>query len=178
MPCARVGPGHVASFSAADRALWHKLLPRLEQRGVLPFTARELASEVQTSEAAIKALLFRRRADGEVWRITDERFMRRKDVAELAASAAQLAASVGGKGFTAAQYRDAIGTGRTLAIQVLEFFDGMGVTHRNGDFRKMQPDFELVVGSAAPHVPGPPPAAAPPVKNNAARPGPRHRTHS
>jgi selenocysteine-specific elongation factor len=68
-------------------------------------------------------------------------------VATLAAQAAQVAQSVGGKGFTAAQYRDAIGTGRTLAIQILEFFDSISVTLRQGDLRRMRTDYQLVVGN-------------------------------
>ena len=147
--------GHTATFSAADSALWRKVLPWLEDRGALPFTARELAGELHTSEAAIKALLYGRRSAGEVWRITDERFMLREPVAALAATASTVAHAVGGKGFSAAQFRDAIGTGRTLAIQILEFFDGAGVTYRNGDLRRMRPDYERVVGGAAPYAPPP-----------------------
>jgi len=145
--------GHAASFSPADNALWCRLLPKLEKRGAVPFTPRELANDASISEVVIKALLYRRRSNGEVWRITEMRFMLPKPVAELAARAAVLARDVGGKGFTAAQYRDAIGSGRTLAIQVLEFFDSIGVTRRNGDLRKILADYELVVGSAAPYSP-------------------------
>ncbi len=146
-------PGHAASFSAAHSELWQKMQPRLQARGAQPFTVRELASDFRTNEAMIKALLYRRRSNGEVFRITEERFLLRQQVAALAASAAVVAQAVGGKGFTAAQYRDAIGTGRTLAIQILEFFDSVGVTHRNGDLRKMRPDYQLVVGNAEPYVP-------------------------
>jgi selenocysteine-specific elongation factor len=145
--------GHAASFSAADSALWQKVLRRMERQGALPFTARELADDLNTSEVIIKALLYRRRSNGDVWRITDKRFLLRKQVAALTARAAALAQEVGGKGFTAAQYRDVIGTGRTLAIQILEFFDSIGVTRRNGDLRRMRPDYELVVGDAAPYMP-------------------------
>ncbi len=148
-------PGHTASFSAAHSELWQRLLPRLQARGAQPFTLRELASEFRTNEATLKALLYRRRSTGEVFRITEERFMLRQQVAALAATAALLTQKVGGKGFTAAQYRDAIGIGRNMTIRILEFFDDIGVTHRNGDLRKMRPDFQLVVGSADPYVPTP-----------------------
>jgi selenocysteine-specific elongation factor len=145
--------GHAASFGATESALWLRMLPRLEHRGALPFTASELAGDLNTSEALVKMALYRRRSNGEVWRITDKRFLLRSQVAALAARAAALAQQVAGKGFSAAQYRDSIGTGRTWAIQILEFFDNVGVTHRNGDLRRMRPDYELVVGSAAPYLP-------------------------
>jgi selenocysteine-specific elongation factor len=146
--------GHTATFSAADNALWQKAQRRLERRGAQPFTARDLAGELAVSEVIVKALLYGRRGSGDVWRITETRFMLRRQIAALAAAAAVVAREVGGKGFTAAQYRDAIGTGRTLAIQILEFFDTIGVTLRNGDLRRMRPDYELVVGASAPYVPG------------------------
>jgi selenocysteine-specific elongation factor len=145
--------GHTASFGRAERVLRQKLLAKLAERGAQPFTARELASDLSTSEPAMKALLYRMRSHGEVWRITETRFLLRRQVAALAARAAVLAQELAGKGFTAAQYRDAIGAGRNLVIQVLEFFDGIGVTRRNGDVRTMRDDYELVVGSAAPYQP-------------------------
>ena len=41
---------------------------------------------------------------------------------------------------TAAAFRDRIGTGRKLAIIILEFFDRTGVTIRRGDLRKIDPN--------------------------------------
>jgi selenocysteine-specific elongation factor len=93
-------------------------------------------------------------------------------VARLAATAALLAEQSGGSGFSAAQYRDAIGTGRTLAIQILEFFDGIGVTRRSGDLRRMQPDYLLIVGVAEPFLAKEKPNnPAQPPKNVKAPPG-------
>jgi hypothetical protein len=72
--------------------------------------------------------------------------------------------------FTAAQYRDATGTGRGLAIQILEVLDGLGVTQRLGDARKMRKDPAAVLGAAAPFKPAPK-APAPAAKD--ARPAPK-----
>jgi selenocysteine-specific elongation factor len=96
-------------------------------------------------------MLYRRRGSGDVWRIDDERFMLRDQAAALAARAATLAKEVGGKGFNAAQYRDATGIGRNHVIRILEFFDSIGVTRREGDCRKVLRDYHLVVGTAAPY---------------------------
>ncbi len=95
----------------------------------------------------MKAMLYRRRGSGDVWRIDEQRFMLRDQVAALAARAAALAKEVGGRGFTVAQYRDATGIGRNHVIRILEFFDSIGVTRRDGDCRKVRPDYHLVVGS-------------------------------
>lgn len=42
--------------------------------------------------------------------------------------------------FTAPAFRDRIGTGRKLAIEILEFFDRTGVTLREGDLRRVRPE--------------------------------------
>jgi selenocysteine-specific elongation factor len=144
--------GHVARYSAFDSALWIKALPWLEARGVLPFTVRDLARELRTTETALLSLLHRRRLNGDIWRITETRFMLHDQVAALAASAARLHRDLGGKGFTAAQYRDAAGIGRTLTIQVLEFFDQLGFTKRRGDMRQMHAGYETVFGRKEPDL--------------------------
>ena len=52
--------------------------------------------------------------------------------------------------FSAAQYRDATGLGRTRAITILEFFDTLGITQRIGDTRKMHKNFVPILGAAKP----------------------------
>jgi selenocysteine-specific elongation factor len=39
--------------------------------------------------------------------------------------------------FDARAFRDASGIGRNVAIQVLEFFDDLGLTRREGDARRL-----------------------------------------
>ena len=74
--------------------------------------------------------------------------------------------------FTAAQYRDATGVGRTLAIEILEFLDTLGITQRIGDARKMRKDFVTILGAAV--APPPPPRSAAPTPQAAkGRPAPR-----
>ncbi|HUO23454.1 MAG TPA: selenocysteine-specific translation elongation factor [Caulobacteraceae bacterium] len=140
--------GHAGGASPGDDALWRKVRPWLEDRGLAPFTQRDLTAELRVNDVIVRAMLNRRRRSGEIWRITEERFLLREQVADLAASAAQLARKVGGDGFSAAQYRDAIGIGRNLTIQILEFLDALGVTQRSGDLRRMRPGYERVVGGA------------------------------
>ena len=64
---------------------------------------------------------------------------------EMAAIAHALASESPG-GFTAAQYRDRVGSGRQLAIQVLDYFDRRGVTVRRGDLRRAGKDPAQVFG--------------------------------
>jgi selenocysteine-specific elongation factor len=59
-------------------------------------------------------------------------------VAEMAAIAAELAATQPISTLTAAVFRDRLENGRKVAIQVLEFFDRAGVTVRAGDARQVR----------------------------------------
>jgi selenocysteine-specific elongation factor len=41
--------------------------------------------------------------------------------------------------FAAAAFRDRLQNGRKVAIQILEFFDRLGLTLRKGDLRRINP---------------------------------------
>ncbi len=142
-------PGHVPSFSAVETAFWRKLLATLEDGALRPILLAELASELGSSEAVVAGMLQRRRDTGDVWQITPSRYMLREHVAQLAALAAQVDAACEG-GFKAAQLRDASGLGRNFVIQLLEFFDRIGVTRRIGEARRMRGDWQAVTGPAEP----------------------------
>ena len=51
--------------------------------------------------------------------------------------------------FSAAQFRDRLGNGRQLAIQILEYFDRRGLTLRRGDLRRVAKDPAGVFGATA-----------------------------
>lgn len=138
-------PEHTPSFSTAETQMWRNVLAALEDRGPQPIVIAELAREMRTSDAAITAMLQRRRISGDVWQVTDSRYMLRDHVAALVTTAAQLDRETG-CGFTAAQFRDASGLGRNFVIQLLEFFDRIGVTRRLGEARRMRGDYQAVVG--------------------------------
>lgn len=142
-------PGHAARFSEAEAAFWRRVLDLAEGRGSVTIAAAELARDQRLGEPAVKAMLQRRRASGDLWQVTDGKFMQREHVAALVALAADLDAATG-QGFTAADLRDASGIGRNFIIQLLEFFDRIGVTRRSGEVRRMRGDWQAVVGAAAP----------------------------
>jgi selenocysteine-specific elongation factor len=49
---------------------------------------------------------------------------------------------------TAARFRDATGLGRKRAIQILEYFDHIGLLRRVGDEHRLRSDTALFTGSA------------------------------
>jgi selenocysteine-specific elongation factor len=83
-------------------------------------------------------------------RVADDLFYPKATLATLAANAALVARSASRGLFSAAQYRDATGIGRTRVIKILEFFDTLGITQRIGDTRKMHKNFVPILGAAKP----------------------------
>lgn len=137
--------GHSPSFSQLEQEIWRKLLDRSETGRPQAITLADAAKAAGVSEPVTSALLKRRSVGGDLWQVTDHRYMLRQHVAQLVALAAELEAT-STAGFTAAQFRDASGIGRNFIILLLEFFDRIGVTRRNGEARRMKPGWQEIVG--------------------------------
>jgi selenocysteine-specific elongation factor len=156
-------PGHNATANAADDRLWQVVQPALDTARFNAPPIKELAVQLKLKDAILKDFLHRKAKSGEVLKVTPERFYTRSTLATLAAAAKATAEAQPGGQFTAAQYRDWIGVGRSLAIEILEFLDTLGITQRIGDARKMRKDFVPILGAASAPRPEPKPAAkAPP----------------
>ena len=153
-------PGHNATANDADDRLWQTVRPALEASGYNVPPVRELALQVKLKETIVKDFLYRKAKTGELMRVAGDRFYPRTTLATLAAVANATAQAQPNGQFTAAQYRDATGVGRSLAIEILEFLDSLGITQRVGDARKMRKDFVPVLGAAT--APPPPPRQAAP----------------
>jgi selenocysteine-specific elongation factor len=141
-------PGHDATSNPEDQRLWQLVLPALQAAGFAAPPVPELAATLKLKEATLKDFLHRKSRTGEVMRVPPDRFYPRATLATLAATAHALARSSPGGTFTAAQYRDATGIGRGLAIEILETLDTLGITQRIGDQRKARKDFVPILGAA------------------------------
>jgi selenocysteine-specific elongation factor len=152
-------PGHDTTANSADTQLWETVKPALAAAGFNPPTLRELAPQLKLKDAILKDFLYRQMKAGNVYRVGSDRFYPRATMAVLAATAKAVAEKQPNGLFTAAQYRDATGIGRTLAIEILETLDGLAITQRIGDARKTRKDFAPILGAADP-APPPPPGSA------------------
>jgi selenocysteine-specific elongation factor len=148
--------GHDPTANAGDETLWNRVLPLLLAGGFMPPGVAELARSLELDEAVLRDFLHRKSRSGDPLRVTDERFYPKATLAVLAANAALVARAASRGLFTAAQYRDATGIGRTLAISILEFLDTLGITQRIGDARKMHKNFVPILGAAKPVLVAPP----------------------
>ena len=85
---------------------------------------------------------------GTLIEVTADRFFLREVVVNWAVAAKALADRTPDKEFAAAAFRDEIKSGRTVAIQVLEYFDRHGFTLRRGDLRRVAKNPHHTFGGA------------------------------
>ncbi len=124
-------PAHKAELAAAERVLWERIKPKLMDPRYSPPRVRDIGRELSISEAEVRVLLKRVARVGEVTLVAHDHFFLTDAVGEMADIAADLIAARGAA--RAAEFRDRIGGGRKVAIQILEFFDRVGFTRRVRD---------------------------------------------
>ncbi len=126
-------PAHRITLSANDQNIWCRAVPLLLEQPFQPPRVRDLAHALQEGEARMRLLLQQLAAMGAVYRVAHDHYFMPQSVERLAAIAREIAAEHPDGRITAALFRDRIGTGRKLAIQILEFFDAIALTRRAGD---------------------------------------------
>lgn len=142
-------PGHEARVSAADAALWDRVRPALAEGGRHPPVVWDLAAALAMDAAPLESFLVRAARQGHVQRVARNRFYLPAAIASLAAMAEAVAAEAGDGLVTPAAYRDRSGIGRNLTIDVLEYFDRVGLTARTSAGRRVLRPADEVFGSPA-----------------------------
>ena len=139
-------PEHRVTLTLAEDRLWARVGPLLDQAPFQPPRVRDLAGSLSVDEAAMRRLLQRVARTGGVFAVAHDHYFTQGAIATLADVVRALGVEYGAA--SAARFRDRIGTGRKLAIQILEFFDRVGFTRRVKDshilrqpalFRKDEP---------------------------------------
>lgn len=123
-------PDFQATLSSDEAALWQRLQPLLVTQGTTPPRVLELADSLDTPADTIVRMLNSATRLGLVHPVAKNRFYLASSLRILARVATQL-----GDNFTVGAYRDSAGLGRNVTIDVLEYFDQSGFTHRDGDAR-------------------------------------------
>lgn len=130
-------PEHQVRLSEKDEALWQCLQPLFEQAGFDPPWVRNLGHD----EATVRALLRKMARLGLLHQVVNDLFYTDSMIRRLAAMLVQLADA--DPVIQVAAFRDAIGLGRKRSIQILEYFDRIGLTRRFGDRRQIRADSAL-----------------------------------
>ena len=133
-------PSHTSSLGAADQKLWERMLKLIEDDRYRPPQVREMAEQLGQPVANVRKLAKTMARLGNIVEIATDRFFLRGALVDLGLRAKDLADRNPGRMFTAAEFRDAAGSGRNVGIQILEYFDRQGLTLRKGDERSVVKD--------------------------------------
>ncbi|MDP6343035.1 MAG: selenocysteine-specific translation elongation factor [Alphaproteobacteria bacterium] len=139
-------PDHQARADPADLALWEAIEPILADGGLRPPRVRELAEQLDKDPKTMEAFLKRCTRQGRLLAVAPNRFFPPAAVRELAAVVEEMVAESPEGTFNASAFKDRTGIGRNLAIEVLEFFDGAGLTRREGNERHLRRPADEVFG--------------------------------
>jgi selenocysteine-specific elongation factor len=145
-------PGHKVALTAGEQKLWSQVSPLLEREPYQPPRVRDMARACNVGEALVRTLLQRQATLGDVYLVAHDHYFSRTAFARLLGIARELAASDEHGLVRAADFRNRIGTGRKLAIQILECFDRMGLSRRVGDTHFVHAHAGALVEEAAPHT--------------------------
>lgn len=133
-------PGHLPQLSETDEATLARIMPRLagEER-FRPPRVRDFAQEFDLDEPDLRRILRMAARQGRIDQIAQDHFFARAATTEMVAIIRDLAAQAPDGWFTAPAFRDRVQNGRKVAIQILDFFDRLGLTLRRGDLRRINP---------------------------------------
>jgi selenocysteine-specific elongation factor len=134
---------HAVRLSEQEQRLAQAILPKLRAGGADPPWVRDLARDLKQSEAGVRSALARQAQRGAVFQVVKDLYLHADTVANLAATVRELARRDGM--VRAAAFRDATGLGRKRAIQILEFFDRIGLLRRVRDEHLLRPGTQLFV---------------------------------
>ncbi|HFI5326095.1 TPA: selenocysteine-specific translation elongation factor [Serratia liquefaciens] len=121
-------PEHGLAFSAEEQILWARIEPLFSDEA---WWVRDLAAELGEDEAWVRTTLRKAAQLGHVTAVVVDRYYLSQRIEQFAALIRELDETQGSA--NAADFRDRLGVGRKLAIQVLEFFDRSGFTRRKGN---------------------------------------------
>lgn len=154
-------PEHGSQLAARDETLLQRLTPHLMEAGAQGAWVRDLAEHIGEPAANLRPAMARLARSGHLYQVVKDLYLDEATAARLAALVRQLALAdtEAAKAPDAqqtsnalpilkvAEFRDASGLGRKRAVQMLEFFDRIGLCRRVGDTHVLRLESEVFKGS-------------------------------
>lgn len=128
-------PSHNIRISVRDQQLLDRVAPKLAPRSGTPLSLHQAAADLKVDLKTLEMTLKTASRLGKMVLIGKNRYAPTHFVAKLGEVAEQLAANSADRCFTTAEYRKQTTLGRNFVIDVLEYFDQIGFTERNGNTR-------------------------------------------
>lgn len=140
-------PNHAMALSQEEEEFLAKVRPILLKAGNVPPRTRELVDLTDIALPALERILRVSTKAGNLIQVAGNRHYLPDTIMALAEFTEKLAAdSASDEGFSVVQFRDASGIGRNLCIEILEYFDRVGYTRRDGNSRFIRTDKDNVFG--------------------------------
>ncbi len=130
-------PGHAARRAPADEALWQRVRPLLDCADLKTPVVHDMLEPLGMAFKPLEAFLIRSAQEGYLVRISAKRYLLPASMVRLEAMVHELARSQPDGVFSVADFRNHSGIGRNAVVEILEYFDRVGVTRRHGQVRKV-----------------------------------------
>ena len=141
-------PDHQTSLSEEEEEFLAKIRPLLIKAGNVPPRTRELVELTGIPLKSLERILNQTTKAGSLIRVADNRYYLPETIMTLAGFTEQLVDDQSNnESFSVIQFRDASGIGRNLCIEILEYFDRVGFTRRDGNARFLRTDKENIFGA-------------------------------
>jgi selenocysteine-specific elongation factor len=125
--------GHKASVSTEEVERWQKFEAFLVQRGKDIPLLSEVSTELRLDKKTLESMARVAVREGKLHKLTDNRYATSQQLALLAQLVGDLVRE--NQPITVVSFKGRMGTGRKVAIEVLEYFDSIRFTQRRGDVR-------------------------------------------
>ncbi len=134
-------PTHDASLQGADKVMWEKLKPLLDEGGIHPprFSDMLLRDRTLRKDQVLR-LMQRLQRMGAVHPVGAEYFIQTPHLLDLAARAFALAEADPNKRLNVKALRESTGISRHLSMPLVEYFDEIGLTKRDDIGRHFRRD--------------------------------------
>jgi selenocysteine-specific elongation factor len=133
--------GHDASLQGAEKQLWERLKPWLDEGGIHPpMLSDMLLRDRSLRKDQVLRVLQRLQRMGKVHAVGAEYFIQTQHMRALAVQAHALAEADAHKRLNLKEFREASGISRHLSVPLVEYFDQIGLTKRDAVGRHFRSD--------------------------------------
>ncbi|HIF74191.1 MAG TPA: selenocysteine-specific translation elongation factor [Porticoccaceae bacterium] len=138
---------HVAQMSDEENNFLNKIRPILQKTGNVPPRTRELEEMTNIPLKPLERILKQTTLAGNLIQVAPNRYYLPDTIMDLAEITEKLIQQYNSdEGFSVIQFRDKTGIGRNLCIEILEYFDRVGFTRRDGNSRFVRTEKENIFG--------------------------------
>ncbi len=128
-------PDHQVTLDPQEDRRWQQVAELLVNTEGSPMSLHQAAGQLNVTPKALDVLARKACKAGLAYRISRNRYVPAAQLQRIAHQLIDLRDSTPQGGFTVAQFRDHSGLGRNFAIDLLEYFDRLGLTERADNVR-------------------------------------------